>query len=305
MEKESVLKSLVIAKTISSAIKAESRETQKVFQASLENASSAIVQAVKDIKEVNIPEYPAFPTIPDYPKFPDFPKFPEFPKEIAVNTVDLSNVEDSLSKILSKEVDLRPLIDEFKKTKDVERLVKAIKEIKTVDYTEAFTSLATKLEELGDEIKKKKLPLSDDGRIQVEVDRTGGGGGGAGGLSTVDSTKLQTLATEATQLLVKSAIENIVPAPVGGATEVTALDIKSLTETLQELNHRLVFLAGLANAGAPALRVIPIGSFATSVIGSVSVTTLTNFGTGVPASLVAQAQFNLTAIQSNINNVTV
>jgi len=209
MEKESVLKSLVIAKTISSAIKAESRETQKVFQTSLENASSAIVQAVKDIKEVNIPEYPAFPTIPDYPKFPDFPKFPEFPKEIAVNTVDLSNVEDSLSKILSKEVDLRPLIDEFKKTKDVERLVKAIKEIKTVDYTEAFTSLATKLEELGDEIKKKKLPLSDDGRIQVEVDRTGGGGGGAGGLSTVDSTKLQTLATEETQLLVKTAIEGI------------------------------------------------------------------------------------------------
>jgi len=119
-------------------------------------------------------------------------------------------------------------------------------------------------------------------------------------------------ATEATQLLVKSAIENIVvPAPVGGATEVTALDIKSLTETLQELSSRLVFLAGLANAGAPALRVIPIGSVSTAVTGSVAVTTLTtlttltNFGTGVPASLVAQAQFNLTAIQSNINNVTV
>ena len=232
MEKESVLKSLVIAKTISSAIKAESRETQKVFQTSLENASSAIVQAVKDIKEVNIPEYPAFPTIPDYPKFPDFPKFPEFPKEIAVNTVDLSNVEDSLSKILSKEVDLRPLIDEFKKTKDVERLVKAIKEIKTVDYTEAFTSLATKLEELGDEIKKKKLPLSDDGRIQVEVDRTGGGGGGAGGLSTVDSTNLQTLATEETQLtLATEAKQNFLVGMSIPAHDHLALTVAATTDT--------------------------------------------------------------------------
>jgi hypothetical protein len=81
----------------------------------------------------------------------------------------------------------------------------------------------------------------------------------------------------------------------------------SLTETLQELSARLQILASMANAGAPALRVAPISSVSTAVTGTVAVstlTTLTNFGTGVPANVVAWNQQNLLATIANINNAS-
>lgn len=80
--------------------------------------------------------------------------------------------------------------------------------------------------------------------------------------------------------------------------------LNSLTETLQELTARLAVLASMANSGQPALRVIPIASVSTAVTGSVTVSTLTNFGTGVPANVVAWANQNLLATQANINNTT-
>ena len=85
----------------------------------------------------------------------------------------------------------------------------------------------------------------------------------------------------------------------------------SLIQTLQETNHRLSFLAGMANGGAPALRTIPIASVSTAVTGSVTATvastvvsSLTNFGTGIPASEMAHDMNNMTAVLSNINNAT-
>lgn len=99
----------------------------------------------------------------------------------------------------------------------------------------------------------------------------------------------------------------------GGATEtnqdtqiVNEETIISLIETLQETNHRLSFLAGLSNAGAPALRTIPIASVSTAVTGSVTVasTSITNFGTSIPASEMAHDINNQTAVLANINNVT-
>lgn len=104
-----------------------------------------------------------------------------------------------------------------------------------------------------------------------------------------------------------------------GATTNTKLDTQivnqetliSLIETLQETNHRLSFLAGMANAGAPALRTIPIASVSTAVTGSVTATvastvvsSLTNFGTGIPASEMAHDMNNQTAILANINNAS-
>lgn len=80
--------------------------------------------------------------------------------------------------------------------------------------------------------------------------------------------------------------------------------LNSFTETLQELTARLAVLASMANSGQPALRVIPIASVSTAVTGSVTVSTLTNFGTGVPANVVAWANQNLLATQANINNTT-
>ena len=85
----------------------------------------------------------------------------------------------------------------------------------------------------------------------------------------------------------------------------------SLIGTLQELNHRISFLAGLANAGAPALRTIPIASVSTAVTGTVTATvastvvsSLTNFGTGIPASEMAHDINNQTAVLANINNAS-
>lgn len=86
--------------------------------------------------------------------------------------------------------------------------------------------------------------------------------------------------------------------------------LNSLTGTLQELTARLEVLAGMANAGQPALRVIPIASVSTAVTGSVTATvastvvsSMTNMG-AVPATTVAWANQNLLATQANINNVT-
>lgn len=77
----------------------------------------------------------------------------------------------------------------------------------------------------------------------------------------------------------------------------------SLIETLQELNARLQVLSGMANAGAPALRTIPIASVSTAVTGSLTtVTNLTNFGTGYPAKEVSDDMNNLVVTLANINN---
>lgn len=90
-------------------------------------------------------------------------------------------------------------------------------------------------------------------------------------------------------------------------TEANQEVLLSLTETLQELSARLQILASMANAGAPALRVAPISSVSTAVTGTVAVstlTTLTNFGTGVPANVTAWSQQNLLATMANINNAS-
>ena len=66
-------------------------------------------------------------------------------------------------------------------------------------------------------------------------------------------------------------------------------------------------LSGMANAGAPALRVIPIASVSTAVTGTVAVsavTNLTNFGTGTPAKEVADDINSQMIHICNINNVT-
>lgn len=81
-----------------------------------------------------------------------------------------------------------------------------------------------------------------------------------------------------------------------------------LIEALNELVSRLGVLAGMANSGAPALRVMPIAAVSTPVTGSLTtlttLTNLTNFGTGIPASEMAHDMNNMTAILGNINNVT-
>lgn len=87
-------------------------------------------------------------------------------------------------------------------------------------------------------------------------------------------------------------------------TEIT--NINYLTQSITEINSRLAVLAGMANSGAPALRVAPISSVSTAVTGNITtVSNLTNFGTGIPASEMANDMNNLVAVIGNINNVMV
>ena len=80
---------------------------------------------------------------------------------------------------------------------------------------------------------------------------------------------------------------------------------------LQQMVQLLTQLVSAMNAGAPALRIIPIASVSTAVTGSVTATvastvvsSLTNFGTGIPASEMAHDINNMTVQLTNISNVT-
>lgn len=102
-----------------------------------------------------------------------------------------------------------------------------------------------------------------------------------------------------------------------GALKVDVDTLTLLIGTLQELVSRLSPLASMVNAGAPALRTIPIGSVSTAITGAVNinanqdlrtvatVTTLTNFGTSIPASESANAINRTVVALGNINNVTI
>lgn len=94
------------------------------------------------------------------------------------------------------------------------------------------------------------------------------------------------------------------------ATTELQTTLYSLTETLQELTSRLNVIASMSNAGAPALRVIPIASVSTAVTGTVTatvasteITNVTNLG-GVPAYITSVASTNLLPELGNISNVT-
>lgn len=106
-----------------------------------------------------------------------------------------------------------------------------------------------------------------------------------------------------------------VPLPTGAATAAkqdsqTALltTLNSLIETNNYLVQFLSQLTGAMNAGAPALRTIPIASVSTAVTGTLTavttVGTITNFGTSIPAKEMADDMNNLIVTMANINNVT-
>lgn len=118
----------------------------------------------------------------------------------------------------------------------------------------------------------------------------------------------------------------LTPVPVSGTVTVdtslistaakqdqqTALltTLNSLIETNNYLVQFLSQLTAAMNSGAPALRVNPIASVSTAVTGSVTATvtsvgSITNFGTGIPASEMAHDMNNLLVQMANVNNVTV
>ena len=80
--------------------------------------------------------------------------------------------------------------------------------------------------------------------------------------------------------------------------------LNSLIETLRSLVAVLSPLGGAMNAGAPALRTTPIASVSTAVTGTLTVGTITNFGTSIPAKEMADDINNFVVTLANINNVT-
>lgn len=243
------------------------------------------VQAIKQIPETKIPSV----VIPDNKDLFEMWKDEVLDAlQIEIPKVDLKPVITAIQKIKIPEVpqskDYTALLNEIKKNlpkeTDFTPILEAIKDIKTFEIPE-------------------RLIYKD--HLKVTPDRVGGGGG----VNTVG------LATTAKQDEIITALGSI-SAPAGGATsakqdtQITNQEtLLSLIGTLQELNARLMVIAGMANAGAPALRVIPIASVSTAVTGSLtSVATLTNFGTGVPAKDVADDMNNLLVTLANINNVT-
>jgi len=108
---------------------------------------------------------------------------------------------------------------------------------------------------------------------------------------------------------------SVVPLATGAATatkqdEQTAqlATLNSLIETLRSLVAVLSPLGGAMNSGAPGLRVtpnaatLPISGSVTATVASTVVSSLTNFGTSIPASEMAHDINNFTVTLANINN---
>lgn len=108
---------------------------------------------------------------------------------------------------------------------------------------------------------------------------------------------------------------SVVPLATGAATatkqdEQTAqlATLNSLIETLRSLVAVLSPLGGAMNSGAPGLRVtpnaatLPISGSVTATVASTVVSSLTNFGTSIPASEMAHDMNSLVATMANINN---
>jgi hypothetical protein len=105
------------------------------------------------------------------------------------------------------------------------------------------------------------------------------------------------------------AIENVAmsiqSATVNRSAEFVVLqNIEDTLEALQELTACLATLASAMSSGAPALRVMPIGSVSTAVTGTLAVSSIANFGTGIPAKETVDDMNNMVVTLANIQNVT-
>lgn len=155
-----------------------------------------------------------------------------------------------------------------------------------------------------------KGKTSQDELVEVMVDNQGRilviPSGGSSGLTDAE---LRATPVSVTDPDVVTAIENIsIPAPVGGATESEQSDQTDILEQIREAINGIA----LARGTAADLRVTLLGS--TAAIGNISsltnvttVATLTNIAQvgSLLANSFLQGQANMSAIQSNINNVIV
>lgn len=285
-----------------------------------EEISSGIINAQKEttqaVKDITFPEQKELDLKPLYEKFDEL-KSAIDKKELSV-TVGETKIDVDTKGIISSVERLQQAVEGSKET---------IEPQEVINYTELLGEVIknlekpgydySKIEKLLDVISKKEvvIPLDEKGRVKVSVDKVSMGGRGS--LSSTESAKLLTLATEAKQDDIITALGSIttpsdtqpisastLPLPSGASTSINQETLISLIGTLQELSQRLAPLASAMNSGAPALRTTPIASVSTAVTGTVTASSLTNFGTGIPASEMAHDMNNMTAVLANINNVT-
>ncbi len=165
----------------------------------------------------------------------------------------------------------------------------------TVSNQISTTGLATEAKQLGDNhnvtvsnqistsgLATEAKQLADNHQVTVS--------------NQISVTDLATKTKQDSQLALETTLNSL----------ITTLN--NLVETNNILTQRLEVIASMANSGAPALRTIPIGSVSTAVTGSVTATvastSITNFGTGIPAKEVADDMNNLIVTIANINNVS-
>ena len=175
-----------------------------------EEISSGIIEAQKEttqaVKDITFPEQKELDLKPLYEKFDEL-KTAIDKKELSV-TVGETKVDIDTKGIISSVERLQKAVEVSKET---------IEPQEVIDYTELIGEVIknlekpgydySKIEELLGVISKKEvvLPLDEKGRVKVSVDKVSMGGRGS--LSSTESAKLLTLATEEKQdslLLVKN-----------------------------------------------------------------------------------------------------
>ena len=175
-----------------------------------EEISSGIIEAQKEttqaVKEITFPEQKELDLKPLYEKFDEL-KSAIDKKELSV-TVGETKIDVDTKGIISSVERLQKAVEVSKET---------IEPQEVIDYTELIGEVIknlekpgydySKIEEILNVISKKEfiLPLDEKGRVKVSVDKVSTGGRGS--LSSTESAKLLTLATEEKQdalLLVKN-----------------------------------------------------------------------------------------------------
>ena len=167
-----------------------------------EEISSGIIEAQNEttqaVKEITFPEQKELDLKPLYEKFDEL-KSAIDKKELSV-TVGETKIDVDTKGIISSVERLKKAVEVSKETMEPQEVI---------DYTELLGEVIknlekpgydySKIEKLLDVISKKEvvLPLDEKGRVMVSVDKVSMGGRGS--LSSTESAKLLTLATEAKQ----------------------------------------------------------------------------------------------------------
>lgn len=226
-----------------------------------EEISSGIINAQKEttqaVKDITFPEQKELDLKPLYEKFDEL-KSAIDKKELSV-TVGDTKIDVDTKGIISSVERLQQAVEGSKET---------IEPQEVINYTELLGEVIknlekpgydySKIEKLLDVISKKEvvIPLDEKGRVKVSVDKVSMGGRGS--LSSTESAKLLTLATEAKQDTIVTALgESAITATSVDASSSGDNTIVSITNT-----PKLYYICLSANGAnsADVTAIVKIGS---------------------------------------------